>query len=159
MDRSDLRRYYAVLRPLYSARPRRGQRGRPYDNTIVKVLDNTCVNGYRGMAGRSNVRSRQDDRPVYVISVAADLAGLHPRTLRIYEEKGLVHPARRNNTRLYSDRDLERVRLIRHLTQELGLNLAGVRVLLDVYERLEYRGSGDSIGWIFERTVRRRRVR
>ncbi|MDR7450950.1 MAG: MerR family transcriptional regulator [Armatimonadota bacterium] len=105
------------------------------------------------------MRSRQDDRPVYVISVAADLTGLHPRTLRIYEEKGLVHPARRNNTRLYSDRDLERVRLIRHLTQELGLNLAGVRVLLDVYERLEYRGSGDSMSWIFERTVRRRRVR
>lgn len=105
------------------------------------------------------MKQRRDDRPVYVISIAADLAGLHPRTLRIYEEKGLVSPARRNNTRLYSDRDLERVRLIRHLTQELGLNLAGVRVLLDVYERLEFRGSGDSISWVFERTIRRRRVR
>ena len=105
------------------------------------------------------MKQRRDDRPVYVISIAADLAGLHPRTLRIYEEKGLVSPARRNNTRLYSDRDLERVRLIRHLTQELGLNLAGVRVLLDVYERLEYRGSRNSIDWVFERIVGRRRTR
>lgn len=102
---------------------------------------------------------RRDDRPVYVISIAADLAGLHPRTLRIYEEKGLVQPARRNNTRLYSDRDLERVRLIRRLTQELGLNLAGVRVLLDVYERLEIHGSRNSVSWVFERTIRRRRER
>src|SRR4030067_189454 len=78
--------------------------------------------------GGGGVRQRRDDRPVYVISIAADLAGLHPRTLRIYEEKGLVQPARRNNTRLYSDRDLERVRLIRHLTHGLGLNLDGVRV-------------------------------
>ena len=105
------------------------------------------------------MKQRRDDRPVYVISIAADLAGLHPRTLRIYEEKGLVSPARRNNTRLYSDRDLERVRLIRHLTQELGLNLAGVRVLLDVYERLEYRGSRHSIDGVFERIVGRRRTR
>ncbi|HXF82738.1 MAG TPA: MerR family transcriptional regulator [bacterium] len=105
------------------------------------------------------MKQRRDDRPVYVISVAADLAGLHPRTLRIYEEKGLVQPARRNNTRLYSDRDLERVRLIRHLTQDLGLNLAGVRVLLEMYERLEIQGSRDAVGWVFERTIRRRRER
>lgn len=104
------------------------------------------------------MRIRRDDRPVYVISIAADLIGLHPRTLRIYEEKGLVQPARRNHQRLYSERDLERVRLIRHLTQELGLNLAGVRVLLDVYERLEYKGSKDAVSWVFERTVRRRRL-
>lgn len=89
--------------------------------------------------------------------MAAGLTGLHPRTLRIYEEKGLVQPARRNNNRLYSEHDLDRVRLIRRLTQEVGLNLAGVRVLLEVYERLEYRGSKDSITWVFERTVRRRR--
>lgn len=105
------------------------------------------------------MKFRRGDRPVYVISIAADLAGLHPRTLRIYEEKGLVQPARRNNARLYSDRDLERVRLIRHLTQDMGLNLAGVRVLLEVYERLEVDKSRGAVSWVFERTVRRRRVR
>jgi MerR family transcriptional regulator/heat shock protein HspR len=104
------------------------------------------------------MRTRRDNLPVYVISVAADLTGTHPRTLRIYEEKGLVQPARRNNNRLYSDRDLERVRLIRRLTQEMGLNLAGVRILLDVYERLEYKTSRQAMSWVFQRTVRRRRA-
>lgn len=101
---------------------------------------------------------RRDNLPVYVISVAAGLTSTHPRTLRIYEEKGLVQPARRNNNRLYSDRDLERVRLIRRLTQEMGLNLAGVKVLLEVYERLEYKDSRQAISWVFQRTVRRRRA-
>ena len=105
------------------------------------------------------MKSRGNDRPVYVISIAADLTGLHPRTLRIYEEKGLVQPARRNNSRLYSERDLERVRMIRHLTREVGLNLAGVRMFLEVYERLEVRGSRDAVTWVIERTMRRRRVR
>jgi MerR family transcriptional regulator/heat shock protein HspR len=105
------------------------------------------------------VKNRRDDRPVYMISIAADLTGLHPRTLRIYEDKGLLQPARRNNTRLYSDRDLDRVRLIRHFTQELGLNLAGVRILLEVTERLEYRVTRNASSWVFERTMRRRRVR
>jgi MerR family transcriptional regulator/heat shock protein HspR len=73
-----------------------------------------------------------DDRPRYMISVAADLVGMHPQTLRIYEQKGLVRPKRTaGNTRLYSDSDVERLRLIQRLTTELGLNLAGVeRVLL-----------------------------
>ena len=105
------------------------------------------------------MKSRDNNRPVYAISIAADLTGLHPRTLRIYEEKGLVQPARRNRSRLYSERDLERVRMIRHLTQEVGLNLAGVRMLIEVSERLEVRGSTDAISWVIERTVRRRRVR
>lgn len=104
------------------------------------------------------MRSRRDDLPVYVISVAADLLGLHPRTLRIYEEKGLVQPARRNHQRRYSERDLERVRMIRRMTQEMGLNLAGVRVLMEIHERIEVRGSKDAVSWVFERTVRRRRV-
>ncbi len=106
----------------------------------------------------SRVRSRINNVPVYVISIAADLLGLHPRTLRIYEEKGLVQPARRHQQRLYSDRDLERVRMIRHLTQEVGLNLAGVRLVLEMYERVEYRGSKDAVSWVFERTMRRRRA-
>lgn len=116
------------------------------------------VRGAQGGAG-TPVKSRGNDRPVYAISIAADLTGLHPRTLRIYEEKGLVLPARRNRSRLYSESDLERVRMIRHLTQEVGLNLAGVRMFLEVYERLEVRGSADAITWVIERTVRRRRVR
>jgi MerR family transcriptional regulator, heat shock protein HspR len=70
-------------------------------------------------------------RPVYVISIAAGLAGCHPRTLRIYEEEGLVDPVRTDsNIRLYSDEDLQRVRVIRYLTQQRGVNLAGVKLLL-----------------------------
>ena len=106
----------------------------------------------------SRVRSRNNNAPVYVISIAADLLGLHPRTLRIYEEKGLVQPARRHQQRLYSDHDLERVRMIRHLTQEVGLNLAGVRLVLEMYERVEYQGSKDVVTWVIERTMRRRRA-
>jgi len=70
-------------------------------------------------------------RPVYVISIAASIAGCHPRTLRIYEEEGLVEPVRTDsNIRLYSDEDLQRVRVIRYLTQQRGVNLAGVKMLL-----------------------------
>ena len=71
------------------------------------------------------------NRPVYVISIAASIAGCHPRTLRIYEEEGLVDPVRTDsNIRLYSDEDLQRVRIIRYLTQQRGVNLAGVKMLL-----------------------------
>jgi MerR family transcriptional regulator/heat shock protein HspR len=82
-----------------------------------------------------------DDRPRYMISVAADLVGMHPQTLRIYEQKGLVQPKRTaGNTRLYSDHDVERLRLIQRLTSEIGLNLAGVeRVLLLEDELLRMR--------------------
>jgi len=76
-------------------------------------------------------------RPVYIISVAAELVSVHPRTLRIYEGEGLVCPARTpTNIRLYSENDLRRVLWIRHLTQNLGVNLAGVRVLFELEERL-----------------------
>jgi MerR family transcriptional regulator/heat shock protein HspR len=78
-----------------------------------------------------------DDRPRYMISIAADLVGMHPQTLRIYESKGLVSPRRtRGNTRLYSETDLERLRLIQRLTTELGLNLAGVEVVLRLEDEL-----------------------
>jgi len=84
-----------------------------------------------------------DDRPRYMISVAADIVGMHPQTLRIYEQKGLVRPQRTpGNTRLYSERDLDRLRLIQGLTTELGLNLAGVEAVLrlrDEVERLQAR--------------------
>jgi MerR family transcriptional regulator/heat shock protein HspR len=78
-----------------------------------------------------------DDRPRYMISVAADLVGMHPQTLRIYEQKGLVRPKRTaGNTRLYSEYDIERLRLIQRLTTELGLNLAGVERVLHLEDEL-----------------------
>ena len=81
---------------------------------------------------------RLDDRPRYMISVAAELVGMHPQTLRMYEQKGLVRPQRTaGNTRLYSEADLERLRLIQRLTTQLGLNLAGVEAVLDLEEQLQ----------------------
>ena len=80
---------------------------------------------------------RDPARPVYVISVAASILSVHPRTLRIYEEEGLVCPARTpTNIRLYSENDVRRIMWIRHLTQNLGVNLAGVRILFELEERL-----------------------
>ena len=79
-----------------------------------------------------------DDRPRYMISVAADLVGMHPQTLRIYEAKGLVRPKRTpGNTRLYSEVDLDRLRLIQRLTTELGLNLAGVETVLRLEDEVQ----------------------
>ena len=79
-----------------------------------------------------------DDRPRYMISVAAELVGMHPQTLRMYEQKGLVQPQRTaGNTRLYSEADLERLRLIQRLTTELGLNLDGVEAVLGLEEQLQ----------------------
>lgn len=75
------------------------------------------------------------DKPLYMISVAAELTGMHPQTLRVYEQKGLVTPGRsRGNTRLYSQGDIERLNLISKLTDE-GINLAGVVRILDMRER------------------------
>jgi MerR family transcriptional regulator, heat shock protein HspR len=79
-----------------------------------------------------------DERPRYMISVAADLVGMHPQTLRMYEQKGLVRPRRTaGNTRLYSEADLGRLRLIQKLTTQLGLNLAGVEAVLDLEDQLQ----------------------
>ena len=78
-----------------------------------------------------------EDRPRYMISIAAELVGMHPQTLRMYEAKGLVRPGRTpGNTRLYSDADLERLRLIQRLTTQLGLNLAGVETVLRLEDEL-----------------------
>jgi len=78
-----------------------------------------------------------DERPRYMISVAADLVGMHPQTLRIYENKGLIRPRRTNGgTRLYSDADIERLQLIQRLTNDLGLNLAGVEHVLRLQDEL-----------------------
>jgi MerR family transcriptional regulator/heat shock protein HspR len=83
---------------------------------------------------------RDPTRPVYVISVAATLVSAHPRTLRIYEDEGLVCPARTpTNIRLYSEEDIRRILWIRHLTRDRGVNLAGVRTLFELEERLGQR--------------------
>ena len=79
------------------------------------------------------------DKPLYMISVAAELTGMHPQTLRVYESKGLVNPKRSGgNTRLHSQSDIERLELINQLTDE-GINLAGVVRILDMKERAEER--------------------
>jgi MerR family transcriptional regulator/heat shock protein HspR len=78
-----------------------------------------------------------DERPRYMISIAAELVGMHPQTLRIYESKGLLRPSRTpGGTRLYSEADLERLRLIQRLTSELGLNLAGVETVMRLEDEL-----------------------
>ena len=77
-------------------------------------------------------------RPVYMISVAAELAGMHPQTLRIYEQRGLIEPTRSpKGTRLYSQEDVDRLRRIQELTSEMGMNLAGVEKVFELEEELE----------------------
>lgn len=81
---------------------------------------------------------RRDERAVYVISVAAELAGVHPQTLRIYERKGLLRPKRTSgNSRRYSERDIERLHMIQELTQAEGVNLAGVKRIMQMQRELD----------------------
>jgi MerR family transcriptional regulator/heat shock protein HspR len=81
---------------------------------------------------------RTEDHAVYIISVAAELAGVHPQTLRIYERKGLLRPKRTSgNTRRYSERDIRRLREIQDLTQDRGINLAGVKMIIEMQAELE----------------------
>ena len=75
--------------------------------------------------------------PVYMIGVVATLTQMHAQTIRLYERLGLVTPQRRNKNRLYSEADVERLRQIRRLTQDMGVNLAGVEVILDLLNRME----------------------
>lgn len=94
--------------------------------------------------------SDSKQRPVYVISVAAELVDMHPQTLRLYERKGLIRPGRSSGkTRLYSERDIEHLREIRRLTQELGVNLAGVEEIMRLRHEL------DGAKGHLERNVRR----
>ncbi len=80
----------------------------------------------------------EKERPVYIISVAADIVGMHPQTLRLYEREGLVAPRRTSGkTRLYSERDVEKLKEIRRLTQELGVNLAGVEEIIRLRDELD----------------------
>ena len=86
---------------------------------------------------QASVSSAPSSRRVYVISVAAELAGVHPQTLRFYERRGLIHPERTpGGSRRYSDRDLDRLRQIQELKAQ-GLSLAGVEALLEMQERLD----------------------
>ena len=79
------------------------------------------------------------DKPLYVISVAAELVDMHPQTLRLYERKGLIEPSRSaGKTRLYSQRNIEQLREIRRLTQELGVNLAGVEEIIKLRGKLDH---------------------
>jgi MerR family transcriptional regulator, heat shock protein HspR len=91
---------------------------------------------------------KDKDEPIYTISIAARLVRplkvdasnvkpLHAQTLRMYEREGLVKPKRMGRNRLYSDRDIERLRQIQHFTQDLGVNLAGVEIILDLMQQLE----------------------
>jgi MerR family transcriptional regulator/heat shock protein HspR len=78
-----------------------------------------------------------NDKPLYVISVAAELVCMHPQTLRLYERKGLIRPQRMGKNRLYSQNDIERLQFIQKLTQELGVNLAGVEIISRLQNELE----------------------
>jgi MerR family transcriptional regulator/heat shock protein HspR len=83
-------------------------------------------------------KSMNLDKPLYVISVAAELVDMHPQTLRLYERKGLIEPSRSaGKTRLYSQRDVEHLKEIRRLTQELGVNLAGVEEIIRLRKKLD----------------------
>jgi len=88
------------------------------------------------MARSEEMRDR--DKPLYMISVVSELLGVHPQTLRLYEREGFIRPRRtRGNTRLYSERDVEEVRRVLHLTRDLGVNLAGVEVILEMRRKME----------------------
>src|SRR4051795_6180946 len=87
---------------------------------------------------RKRASNHDAARGVYMISVAAELAGMHPQTLRIYESRGLITPKRSSgNTRLYSQEDVERLRRIQELTSQLGMNLAGVEKVFELEQQME----------------------
>src|SRR5881392_520391 len=90
------------------------------------------------MAGGKRQAEVDPARGVYMISVAAELAGMHPQTLRIYESRGLIQPKRSpKNTRLYSQDDVDRLRRIQELTSELGMNLAGVEKVFELEQEID----------------------
>ena len=106
---------------------------RPVRAPVPRVPTSPGRAGQRGGTSLSQIAA---DRPIFTLSVAADLLGLHPRTLRIYEEKGLVVPARTDgNRRRYSQNDIQRFQFIRQLTRS-GVNLEGVRIILDMADEL-----------------------
>ncbi len=88
-------------------------------------------------ADRPDGAEGSSERAVYIISVAAELAGVHPQTLRMYERRGLLTPKRTSgNTRRYSERDIDRIQMIQELTQDGGLSLVGVKLFIEMREQL-----------------------
>lgn len=83
------------------------------------------------------MKKHDGSEPVYSIGIAAELVGCHAQTLRLYERQGLLTPFRKNNVRLYSDQDIERIRKIQRLTRDMGVNLAGVEVILGLLDRID----------------------
>ena len=84
------------------------------------------------------MRKRQRKKAAYMISAVAESYGIHPQTLRLYEREGLLKPSRTDgNTRLYTDQDIERLELILNLTRDMGVNLAGVEIVLNMREKME----------------------
>jgi len=84
------------------------------------------------------MKSKREKKPLYMISVVAEMFSIHPQTLRTYEREGLIRPSRTvGNTRLYSEEDVERIEMITRLIRELGINLAGVEVVLNMRARME----------------------
>ncbi|MHB9132157.1 MAG: heat shock protein transcriptional repressor HspR [Armatimonadota bacterium] len=80
---------------------------------------------------------RDKNEPLYVISVVARMVEVHPQTLRLYERQGLIKPGRRGHNRMFSEADIERLRQIQRLKDDLGVNLAGVEVILNLLDRIE----------------------
>ncbi len=116
-------------------------------NRKTKYNSGNFGSGSSDATGASTRPTRSRDEAIYTISIAARLVRpmrasrpddkpIHAQTLRTYEREGLVKPKRVGRNRLYSDRDIERLQLIQHYTQELGVNLAGVEIILDLTERL-----------------------
>jgi len=97
------------------------------------------------------MNKKPEERPVYVISVAAEILCMHPQTLRLYERKGLVSPKRQGKNRLYSELDLQRLRYIQRLTQEFGINLAGVEMITRLEQEVEkLRLCLEKLNFVFE---------
>lgn len=90
-----------------------------------------------GERGRRLMAIRDKKQPLYMISVVAEILGVHPQTLRMYEREGFITPKRMKRLRLYSEEDVERLHLILSLTRELGVNKAGVEIILRMRQRLE----------------------
>lgn len=116
-------------------------RGKQADTPEGDVQDEKVGKSRPLTRGRPALASINADKPIFTLSVAADILGLHPRTLRIYEENELVVPARTaTNRRRYSQNDVKKIQFIQHLTQGKGVNLAGVKIILDMLEELDRHG-------------------
>lgn len=126
----------------YNVYMRRGRdsdmtsKSEPRDDRRVTAAGLSRAEGRYGTQHNASAGDK-DRQPLYVISIAAQILGVHPQTLRLYEREGLIEPQRSGGKiRLYSDRDIERVRAIMRLTNDLGVNLAGAEAILQMRERM-----------------------